>query len=176
MLPAPAMTQIPPVNCKLGAAMRTRDSEFASGHGGESGELHCKLGHAVQIEPGLRQQSPKNGSFSNVRRRLSAISLRECPKSEPGDWRPIRKSPPLAGLSASIRDSFSERRTAWLATQCRSRRSPANSLLTGNLTGKITISDLKPAVLEPETAVSQGLFSKFPKQPIREFLSWNREF
>src|SRR5882757_3926235 len=92
--------------------------KFAGGQGGELGELHCKLGHAVQIEPGLRPQSPKNGSFSNVRRRLSAISLRECPKSEPGDWWPIRKSPPLAGLSASIRDSFSERRTAWLATQC----------------------------------------------------------
>jgi hypothetical protein len=103
---------------RTGAAVRTRDSELAGGHGGESGELHCKLGHAVQIEPGLRPQSPKNGSFSNVRRRLSAISLRECPKSEPGDWCPIRKSPPLAGLSASIRDSFSERRTTWLAAQC----------------------------------------------------------
>ena len=34
----------------------------------------------------------------------------------PETW-PIRKSPPLAGLSTSIRDSFSERRTAWLATQ-----------------------------------------------------------
>ena len=68
----------------------------------------------MQIESSLRPQSPKNGSFSSVRRRLSAISLRECPKSEPGDWWPIRKSPPLAGLSASIRDSFSERRTAWL--------------------------------------------------------------
>jgi hypothetical protein len=45
---------------------------------------------------------------------------------------------------------------------------PANSLLTGNFTGKIRISGLKPAVLEPETAVPQGLISKFPKQPIRE--------
>src|SRR6202023_1548415 len=77
----------------------------------ENGELHCKLGHAVQIEPGLRPQSPKNGSFSIVRRRLSAISLRKCPKSEPGDRWSIRKSPPLAGLSADIRDIFSRRRT-----------------------------------------------------------------
>src|ERR1700726_1743679 len=77
----------------------------------ENGELRCKLGHAVQIEPGLRPQSPKNGSFSIVRRRLSAISLRKCPKSEPGDRWPIRKSPPLAGLSADIRDIFSRRRT-----------------------------------------------------------------
>jgi hypothetical protein len=30
---------------------------------GEFGELHCKLGHAVQIEPGLRPQSPKTGIF-----------------------------------------------------------------------------------------------------------------
>ena len=90
---------------------------FAGAHGGESGELHCKLGPAVPIEPGLRPQSPKNGSFSNVRRRLSAISLRECPKPEPGDWWPIRKSPPLAGLSASIRDNFSKRRTAWLGRE-----------------------------------------------------------
>jgi hypothetical protein len=37
-----------------------------------------------------------------------------------------------------------------------------NSLLTGNFTGKITISGLKAAVLEQETAVPQRLFSKFP--------------
>jgi hypothetical protein len=37
-----------------------------------------------------------------------------CPKSEPGDWWPIRKSPPLAGLSANIRHVFSECRTGWL--------------------------------------------------------------
>ena len=36
----------------------------------EFGELHCKLGHAVQIEPGLRSRSPKNGNTSNIRRRL----------------------------------------------------------------------------------------------------------
>jgi hypothetical protein len=35
----------------------------------------CRLDHAVQIEPGLRPQSPKNGSFSNVRLRLSSISV-----------------------------------------------------------------------------------------------------
>src|SRR6267143_6643228 len=77
-------------------------------------ELHCKLGHAVQIGPGLQPQSPKNGSFSNVCPRLSAISLREWPKSEPRDSWVIRKSPPLAGLSPSDRDIFSARRTGWL--------------------------------------------------------------
>jgi hypothetical protein len=75
-------------------------------------------GHAVQIEPGLWPQSSKNGSFSHFRRRLSSNSLRDCPKSDPGDRWLIRKSPPLAGLSASIRDILSGSRTAWLATQC----------------------------------------------------------
>ena len=68
----------PPSLC---AAVRTRDSEFVGGHGGESGEFHCKLAHAVQIEPSLRPRSPENGNISTIRRRLSAISLRECPKS-----------------------------------------------------------------------------------------------
>src|ERR1700730_4912542 len=40
---------------------------------------------ARQIEPGLQPQSPKNGSFSNVRRRLSAILLRNCPNLESRD-------------------------------------------------------------------------------------------
>src|ERR1700686_5175157 len=98
--------------------MWVRHSQLPAAKAGNLTPFHCKLDHAVQIEPGLRPQFPKNGSFSNVRRRLSAISLREYPKSEPGDWWPIRKSPPLAGPSASIMDSFSERLTAWLATQC----------------------------------------------------------
>jgi hypothetical protein len=58
----------------------------------------CSLGHAVQIEPGLWSQSPKNGSFSNVRRRLSAISVQERRKPERGDGWLVRKNPPLAGL------------------------------------------------------------------------------
>jgi hypothetical protein len=87
------------------------------GQGGEFGRFHGRLSHPVQIEPRLRPKSPKNGSFPNVRRRLSAISLRECPKPAPGDRLPNRKSPPLAGLSASIRGIFSERRTAWLGRE-----------------------------------------------------------
>jgi len=71
----------------------------------------------VQIESSLRPQSPKNGSFSSVRRRLSAISLRECRKSEPGDWWRIRKSPPLAGLSAGISGICSRRLTEWLGRE-----------------------------------------------------------
>ena len=79
--------------------------------------FHGELGHAVQIGPGLQPQSPKNGSFSNVCRRLSAISLREWPKSEPRDSWVIRKRPPLAGLSPSDRDIFSARRTGWLGRE-----------------------------------------------------------
>src|ERR1019366_5717289 len=33
-------------------------------------ETDCARRHAVQIEPSLRPPSPKNGSFSNIRRRL----------------------------------------------------------------------------------------------------------
>jgi hypothetical protein len=47
--------------------------------------LHCKTGHAVQIESGLRRKSPENGNISNIRRRLSAISLPETPIPESGD-------------------------------------------------------------------------------------------
>jgi hypothetical protein len=51
-----------------------------------------------------------------------------------------------------------------------------NSLLTGNFTGKFTISSLKAAILEHETAVLQGLFSRFPKRTIREIFPKSREF
>jgi hypothetical protein len=63
------------LHCKLGAAVPRRHSQFAADPGGESGAWHYKPGQVVQIEPGLRPQSPKNGNFSNVRRRLSAVSL-----------------------------------------------------------------------------------------------------
>ncbi len=58
---------------ELGAATRLWHSQFADGHGGRFGQLDCNLGHAVQIEPGLRPQSPKHGNFPSVGRRLSAI-------------------------------------------------------------------------------------------------------
>src|SRR5450631_3361873 len=81
-------------------------------------------GHAVQIEPGLWPRSPKNGNFSNIDRRLSAILLWECPKPESEDWLLICKSPPLAVLSASISDIFSERRTVWLEREDSNSRIP----------------------------------------------------
>ena len=39
----------------------------------EFGELHCKLGHAVLIEPSLQCGSPENGSISVCGQRLSAF-------------------------------------------------------------------------------------------------------
>ena len=104
--------------------------------------MHCMVGHAVTIEPGLRPQSPKNGSFSNSRRRLSAISLRECLKLEPGDRWLIRESPPLAGLSRGIRDIFSQRRTAWLGREDSNSRIPDR---TRSLFALLLISEYGPA-------------------------------
>ena len=103
--------------CNLGTAVRAQHSQVASGQGREFGVLHCKLGHRVQIEPGLQPQSPENGSFSHFRQRLFANPLRECPKSELGDWWLICKNPPLAGLSANIRSPLSEGRTGWLGRE-----------------------------------------------------------
>jgi hypothetical protein len=42
--------------------------------GGEFDELHCKPGGPVQIEPGLRSESPENGNYSMNAQRLSAFS------------------------------------------------------------------------------------------------------
>ena len=35
---------------------------------------YCDTGRAVEIEPGLLSESPKNGNISNISRRLSTIS------------------------------------------------------------------------------------------------------
>jgi hypothetical protein len=66
----------------------------------------------------LRPQSPKNGNFSNIRQRLSAILLRNSPKSVPGDPPLIHKTPLLAGLSGIDEGKVSRRWTGWLAAQC----------------------------------------------------------
>jgi len=76
--------------------------------------IPCHTGHAVQIEPNLRSQSPKNGNISNIRRRLSAFSPQSCAKLECGDRLPIRKSPQLTGVYALYDSTISSCRTAWL--------------------------------------------------------------
>jgi hypothetical protein len=67
-------------------------------------------------------------------------------------------------------------RNAWLATQCRSHRSPAK--FPANREFYRENHDFRPltASVEQETAVPQGLFEQFPKQTIREFFLKNREF
>jgi hypothetical protein len=104
-------------NRMLGAQCGLRIPNFPGGRAGELASLHCKAGHAVLIESSLRSQSPENGSISNIRRRLSAISRPETPIPEPGDRQPIRKSPPLAGLCRIVEGKVSGRRTGWLGRE-----------------------------------------------------------
>jgi hypothetical protein len=60
------------------------------------------------------EQSPENGNISGCGGRLSAISALYSRKRDPIDRCQKRKSPPLAGVSLTVRGDFSERRTAWL--------------------------------------------------------------
>jgi hypothetical protein len=71
-------------------------------------------GHAVQIEPNLRSQSPKNGNISSMRRRLSAFSPQSCANLESGDRLPIRKNSQLAGVYAICDYTISSCWTGWL--------------------------------------------------------------
>ena len=52
----------------------------------------------------------------------------------------------------------------------------ANSLLTGNFTGKIAVSGLLRPISWQEAAVPQRLLAQFPTQINRENISKNREF
>jgi hypothetical protein len=103
------------IDRKNRVAMWGRHSHLPRGHGGEFGKLHFKLGRAVQIEPCLRSQSPKSGSISVYGRRLSDTPGPSLRSREPRDRWPNCKSPPLAGLSASMRRCFAERirTSAW---------------------------------------------------------------
>ena len=51
------------IPCRPGAAVWAGHSQFGGGQGGEFGELHCKLGHAVQIGPVSGRGLPKTGIF-----------------------------------------------------------------------------------------------------------------
>src|ERR1700716_4284451 len=65
--------------------------------------MHCDTGHAVQIEPRLRSRSPENGNISNIRRRLSAISLRDWPNSASRDRPQFAKAPHWRGFLTLLR-------------------------------------------------------------------------
>ena len=98
--------------------------------------------------------------------------------SQIGVWRQEAnsQSPPLAGHSASAWTfSLSARLPGWRRSADRTGLR-ANSLLTGNFTGKIAIPRLLETILEQETAVPRRLFAQFPMQINRENISINREF
>src|SRR6266700_1876349 len=68
-----------------------------------------------QLEgPALRRPSPKTGNIRGSRRRLSANSPRNLLNREPGDRPPYYKSPPLAGIFATIGYGLSDSHTNWL--------------------------------------------------------------
>src|SRR5258705_8217864 len=121
-------------------------------------------------------RSPKNGNFSNVRRRLSAVSLRNRPNSKSGDTSKFHKSLPFAGLSSIAEGKVSRRAglAGWRRSADRTSLQ-ANSLLTGNFTGKFAISGLRDALLRPKVAVLQRLLGQFPTGVNRENILKNRE-
>jgi hypothetical protein len=91
---------------------------FDGDHGGNLRSFHCKPRHAVLIEPSLQCGSPENGNISACGRRLSVFSALNLPNPDHRDRLLNRESPPLAGISEVTQGHVSERRTAWLATQC----------------------------------------------------------
>src|ERR1700682_922718 len=114
---------------------------FVGDHGGELRGCTASR-RVVQIEPSLPPQSPKNGSFSNIRWRLSAISLREGADLESGDGSRIRKSRHWrAFLRGPGSFSLSARLAGWRRSADRTRLH-ANSLLTGNFTGNFAFLGL----------------------------------
>src|SRR6266480_7101460 len=70
-----------------------------------------RIHHAVAIEPGLRRAPPENGNISTCGGRLSVNSPRNSLDWEPGDRPPNRKSPPMVGISPTMRHGFSDHRT-----------------------------------------------------------------
>jgi hypothetical protein len=113
----------------------------------------------LRIRPETFGDFRLNFGEPRVRRRKR---MREMP-GFPAHFRFVSERRPIAGMPG------------WRRSANRTCLQP-NSLQTGNFTGKITISGLKATIQEQETAVPQGLFSKFPKQIIREKFPTNREF
>src|SRR6266851_2566566 len=64
----------------------------------------------------------KNGNISNIRRRLSPISLCNCRDWESGDGAPTWKRPPLAGTYRIFVSTISSSRTGWLGGRNRTAK------------------------------------------------------
>jgi hypothetical protein len=105
------------IPCHTGAAVRPRHSQFAIGRGGEFRDIPLQVRPRSTDRTRLRPQSPENGSFSNIRRRLSAILLRNRPNSVSGDPPLIHKSPLFAGLSGIFEGKVSRCWTGWLGRE-----------------------------------------------------------
>ena len=80
--------------------------------------MDCSLDHAVQIEPGLRPQSPKKREFFRYLPETIGYFALRMPKIV--TWRPVANSqkPAIGEPFYEFKESFSKRQTAWLATQC----------------------------------------------------------
>jgi hypothetical protein len=124
----------------VGEAVRAGHPQFAVGQGREFGELDCKLGHAVQIEPDLWSLSPENGNISisagDYRRFRSRSAQFRSPETDSQfakarHWR--------AFLRVHRVKSPGARLVGWRRSADRTRLH-VNSLLTGNFTGNFRFS------------------------------------
>jgi len=87
----------------------------------------------------------------------------------------IRELPGFPGYSrVSLRAWTNARLLGWRRSADRTGLQ-ANSLLTGNFTGKFAISGLRDAPLKPKVAVLQRLLGQFPTGVNRENILKNRE-
>jgi hypothetical protein len=74
-----------PVTVQRGKHLLCRHTDLAARMNGPSTAIHTPAPATHPDRTGLRSLSPKNGNISNIRGRLSAISLPQRPIWEPGD-------------------------------------------------------------------------------------------
>src|SRR5207247_11376543 len=113
----------------------------------EFGELHCKLGHAVPIEPSLSPESPENGNIRHCGRRLAGISATSSRNWESIDSFQNRESRHWrAFLTLWAKHSRSSTLPGWRRSADRTSLQ-ANSLESGNFTGNFAILGLRDPIL-----------------------------
>jgi len=137
------------IPCRPGAAVWAGHSQFGGGQGGEFGELHCKLGHAVQIGPvpSPAAVSQKREFFKYPPETIGYFAP-ALPNLEPGDRLPIRKSPPLAGISGVPQDKLFIRRTGWLGREDSNLRMVESK--SGRTLNEISVYSEKDAKCSPK--------------------------